>query len=276
MGGKDSPPPFAQQPQQQLEQDHKMAEIHSLERSYCTLSLPRSTASTPSLSLRRESSPIQYVPKSKSAVNVQRHGSSSTLDGSGSSTLPRSYTSSGSGSPVRTYMECLSPQSLKVVLVGDSCVGKTSMLMSYTVEKFIEKHSPTIYDSSKLLHLTSANHSACLFSITSATTKSYVVDLFSFFTIASLAVNGRRISLTLCDTSGSDDFGHLRPLCYPQADVAIICFSTVDHTTLDSVKSKWIKEIRRNCPGVPILLVGTKIDRSSQSRWKEDGQQDST
>ena len=134
MGGKDSPPPFAQQPQQQLEQDHKMAEIHSLERSYCTLSLPRSTASTPSLSLRRESSPIQYVPKSKSAVNVQRHGSSSTLDGSGSSTLPRSYTSSGSGSPVRTYMECLSPQSLKVVLVGDSCVGKTSMKISIIIQ----------------------------------------------------------------------------------------------------------------------------------------------
>ena len=158
MGGKDSPPPFVQQPQQQLEQDPKMAEIQSLSErsssvSYCTLSLPRSTASTPSLSLRRESSPIQYVPKSKSAINVQRHGgSSSTLDGSSSSTLPRSYTPSGSGSPVRTYMECLSPQSLKVVLVGDSGVGKTSMLTSYTVEKFLEKHSPTIYDkfSSKL------------------------------------------------------------------------------------------------------------------------------
>ena len=73
MGGKDSSlSRLLSSSQQQLEQDHKMAEIHSLERSYCTLSLPRSTASTPSISLRRESSPIQYVLKSKSAVNVQR------------------------------------------------------------------------------------------------------------------------------------------------------------------------------------------------------------
>lgn len=143
MGGKDSPPPFTQQ------KEHKIAEMDSMERSssvsYCTLSLSRSVTSTPSLSLRRESSPIQYVPKSKSAVNV--HCSTSSLDAI--ATLPRGYSassSSGSSSPVRTYMECLAPQSLKVVLVGDSGVGKTSMLMSYTVEKFIEKHSPTIYD----------------------------------------------------------------------------------------------------------------------------------
>lgn len=82
-----------------------------------------------------------------------------------------------------------------------------------------------------------------------------------FSPLASLAVNGRRISLTLCDTAGSDDFGHLRPLCYPQVDVAVICFSTVDHMTLDSVKTKWIKEIKRHCPGAPILLVGTKVDQ---------------
>lgn len=31
--------------------------------------------------------------------------------------------------------------------------------------------------------------------------------------------------------------------------------------TLDSVKTKWIKEIKRHCPGAPILLVGTKVDQ---------------
>ena len=94
---------------------------------------------------------------------------------------------------------------------------------------------------------------------------------FLFFPlIASLAVNGRRISLTLCDTSGSDDFGHLRPLCYPQADVALICFSTVDSSTLESVKTKWIKEIKRHCPSAPIVLVGTKVDqREDASAVKE-------
>lgn len=83
-------------------------------------------------------------------------------------------------------------------------------------------------------------------------------------------MSGKRIAMTLCDTSGSDDFGHLRPLCYPQADVALICFSTVDSTTLSSVKSKWIKEIRSHCPGVPVILVGTKVDqRENPSLVKE-------
>lgn len=67
--------------------------------------------------------------------------------------------------------------------------------------------------------------------------------------------------MTLCDTSGSDDFGHLRPLCYPQADVALICFSVVDSKSLDNAKTKWIREIKRYCPGIPIVLVGTHTDK---------------
>lgn len=161
MGGKDSPPPFVV-PQQQQQQDQKVVEMHTPEGtssfSSSIQSLSRVSLSTPSLTLRRESSPIQYVPKSKSAVNVQCDitRSTSTLDGScgtlprpnGSSTLSRGYSGSSSGlnSPVRTYMDCVSPQSLKVVLVGDSEVGKTSILLSYTVEKFLETYSPTIYD----------------------------------------------------------------------------------------------------------------------------------
>ena len=67
--------------------------------------------------------------------------------------------------------------------------------------------------------------------------------------------------MTLCDTSGSDDFGHLRPLCYPQADAALICFSVVDSTSLEAAKTKWCKEIKRHCPSVPIVLVGTHVDK---------------
>jgi cell division control protein 42 len=27
------------------------------------------------------------------------------------------------------------------------------------------------------------------------------------------------------------------------------------------VKSKWIREVRRHCPGVPVIIVGTQTDR---------------
>ena len=66
--------------------------------------------------------------------------------------------------------------------------------------------------------------------------------------------------MTLCDTSGSDDFGHLRPLCYPQADAALICFSVVDSKSLENAKTKWAREIKRHCPSIPVILVGTHTD----------------
>lgn len=67
--------------------------------------------------------------------------------------------------------------------------------------------------------------------------------------------------MTLCDTSGSDDFGHLRPLCYPQADAALICFSVVDSESLENARTKWAREIKRHCPSVPVVLVGTNTDK---------------
>lgn len=76
--------------------------------------------------------------------------------------------------------------------------------------------------------------------------------------------------MTLCDTAGSDDFGHLRPLCYPQVDVAIICFSVVDHTSMENVRSKWAKEIQKYCPGVPIILVGTQVDKREHGTLLRD------
>ena len=42
--------------------------------------------------------------------------------------------------------DSLIQQSIRCALVGDSAVGKTSMLMSYTSDAFPEVHHPTMYD----------------------------------------------------------------------------------------------------------------------------------
>ena len=83
----------------------------------------------------------------------------------------------------------------------------------------------------------------------------------SFFSTASLTVFGQRVNMTLCDTSGSDDFGHLRPLSYPQADVILILFSVTDYASFENARGRWLKEVKRHCPGIPILLIGTHTDR---------------
>ena len=40
----------------------------------------------------------------------------------------------------------------------------------------------------------------------------------------------------------------------------LVCFSVTDQVSLDNVDSKWIPEVSHHCPGVPIILVGTKAD----------------
>ena len=117
-------------------------------------------------------------------------------------------------------------QSVKCVVVGDGAVGKTCLLISYTTNTFPSEYVPTVYDNY-------------------ATT---------------VVMDGRQISLGLCDTAGQEDLDRLRPLSYPGTDVFIICFSTISTESFDNVKSKWHPELKHHCPDKPYILVGTKVD----------------
>jgi small GTP-binding protein len=119
---------------------------------------------------------------------------------------------------------------IKITVVGETSVGKTSLLISYTTNSFPSEHVPTVFDN------------------------------FS----ANAIVDEESITLGLWDTAGSSEFNELRPLSYPGTDVFIICYSIIDPKSLQSVQDRWVPEISTHCPGVPIILVGTKLDLRSK------------
>lgn len=73
-------------------------------------------------------------------------------------------------------------------------------------------------------------------------------------------INNKFVSLNLWDTAGQEDYDRLRPLSYPQTDVFLMCFSVVNPTSFDHITHKWYPEVSHHCPGVPIILIGNKID----------------
>ncbi|KAJ7722929.1 small GTPase Cdc42 [Mycena metata] len=115
---------------------------------------------------------------------------------------------------------------IKLVVVGDSGVGKTSLLFSHTTNKFPTDYIPLIFDSWAKI----------------------------------ITVGTETYTLQLWDTASRLEDHRLRPLSYPHTDAFLICFSVGSPASFDNIKEKWYPELQHHCPGVPFLLVATKSD----------------
>lgn len=105
-------------------------------------------------------------------------------------------------------------------------MGKTSIILTWTQEKFPTLHEPTVLDSWQ-------------------GAKQY---------------KGREVSLTIFDTAGHDDLGRIRPIAYNGADCFIVCFAINDRNSFNNACTKWLSEIKTCAQTAPCLLVGTKSD----------------
>lgn len=129
--------------------------------------------------------------------------------------------------PIQKTFKKSSSHNMKIVVVGDGGCGKTCLLVSYAQGKFPEIYVPTVFEN-------------------------YVTNV--------LTPEGKLIELALWDTAGQEEYDRLRPLSYPDVDVLLVCFSLESLTSLQNVKDTWFPEVSHFCPGIPIVLVGTKSD----------------
>jgi Ras-related C3 botulinum toxin substrate 1 len=126
--------------------------------------------------------------------------------------------------------------SIKVVTIGDGAVGKTCLLNSFAHNQFPDDYVPTVFDNYQ----------------------------------ANVVYNDKLISLSLWDTAGQEDYEKLRVYSYPDTEVFIICYSVVNPSSFENVKTKWIKEVKKHCPETPIVLVATKLDLRDDMKTIQD------
>ena len=118
---------------------------------------------------------------------------------------------------------------LKIGVMGDGTVGKTSILLSYITHGFVVDYTPTVFDNFSAIE----------------------------------EVDGEVVNVILWDLAGQDEYSAVRNTCCKDCkyDVLLLCFSTVLRDSFDNIKHKWLPEIRRfNTELPPIILVGTKTD----------------
>ena len=116
---------------------------------------------------------------------------------------------------------------LKVVFVGDLNVGKTSFLITLSNNCYPAEYIPTINDFSEL----------------------------------QVIYEGKTYYIMPWDTAAQDDYERLRPLCYPQTDVFVFCFSFKRFQSLKNIQNKWYPEVTSHCgKKIKSVLVGLCYD----------------
>ena len=134
------------------------------------------------------------------------------------------------------------PPLYKILLLGDSTVGKTCFLLRYTDDTFLDLHMATIGLDYRL--------------------KTMVLD------------DQKIVKVQLWDTAGQDKFRAITRNYYKGARGIILIYDITNIKSYDNIK-KWINEIKEEISEkVTIILIGNKIDNEKERKIsKEQGEQ---
>lgn len=141
------------------------------------------------------------------------------------------------------YEEQPKQEYVKCVVVGDAAVGKTRLICSYVYDQ------PGLSISS-LYH---KPHVPTVFAI-----DQYVSDPI-VRKRAKTTINGVCVQLRIWDTFG--DHEKNKKFSFESAHVVVVCYNIGSRSSLRNINATWYPEIKKYCPRVPIILVGTQFDR---------------
>ena len=115
---------------------------------------------------------------------------------------------------------------VKVILLGNGAVGKTSIANRYTHDKFSSTYKPSLG-----------------------------VD----FMVKRVELEGKKIKLMVFDTAGQEFISTLRKRYYSGASGAVIVFDVTRRKTFEDLE-RWIKEVKNEVGDIQTVFVGNKID----------------
>ena len=127
--------------------------------------------------------------------------------------------------------------SFKLILVGDSAVGKSCLSIRATKDTYESVYSPTIG--------------------------------FEFLSLF-LNVEGKNIKLQIWDTCGQEVYRSLITGFYHNSSLAILVYAIDDENSFSHLES-WLNEIRENGnPEMNIFLIGNKVDLEDKRQISKD------
>eukprot|EP00823_Brevimastigomonas_motovehiculus_P002024 TRINITY_DN1313_c0_g1_i1.p1 TRINITY_DN1313_c0_g1~~TRINITY_DN1313_c0_g1_i1.p1 ORF type:complete len:214 (-),score=19.01 TRINITY_DN1313_c0_g1_i1:54-695(-) len=124
---------------------------------------------------------------------------------------------------------------LKVIILGDSGVGKTCLLNQYVHKKFSTQYKATIGAD---------------------------------FLTKELMIDDKLVTLQIWDTAGQERFQSLGVAFYRGADSCVLVYDITDQKSFDSLES-WMDEFLvhaapRNVDTFPFVVLGNKADQPSK------------
>ncbi|EFA75091.1 Rab GTPase [Heterostelium album PN500] len=145
-------------------------------------------------------------------------------EGSGSFSVTSSTSMHGESHPEYDML-------LKILVIGDSGVGKSCMLLRFADNRF---------------------------------TDSYISTIGVDFCIRTIELDGKRIKLQIWDTAGQERFKTITTSYYRGAHGLIIVYDITSMESFNSIK-RWLIDVDRFAsPSVLKLIVGNKCDLNSK------------